>query len=263
MVHFFQYPNATHHFVDPNLIFLKVNYTLLLSGDVELNPGPRTKENQDIQGFVSQPNLKNFKKVVLGNFNQGHEMFGSNANKQGATNSLFSICWTTVRNINIWKDFDLDYILHKGNMIFKDTGLSHSLQFNEIPMKINVENYVFKITIVSQIDSCEETLSNGSQTDILDESLFFSDQVTGVIFFINGHYVSILKERLKSRGLSKKIYIFDPNSLDKEGDVEGETFKSILIEISTLKDLSEYLFATYGFHTCKLAYVNIAWRSML
>ena len=41
---FVQYPNATH-LADPNLSFFKVNYTLLLSGDVELNPGPRTEEN--------------------------------------------------------------------------------------------------------------------------------------------------------------------------------------------------------------------------
>ena len=109
---FIQYPIVAHHVGDPNLIFLKVNYTLLLSGDVELNPGPRTEDIQDIPGSNPQPNLKNFKKIVLGNFNQGHEMFGSSANKQGVTNSLFSICWTMDRNVNIWKDFDLDYILH-------------------------------------------------------------------------------------------------------------------------------------------------------
>ena len=180
-------------------------------------------------------------------------MFGSSANKQGATNSLFSICWTIVRNINIWKDFDLDYILHKGDIIFKDTGSSHALQFNELPKKVHVENCVFEITIISHF---EDALSDRKGCN-LDENLFFSDQVTGVMFFLNGHYLSILKERSKSRGSCKNFFIFDPNSLDNDGRVaEGETFKSILIEISTLKDLSEYLFDTYGCHTYTIAYIN-------
>uniref|UniRef100_A0A7M5UVQ2 Uncharacterized protein n=1 Tax=Clytia hemisphaerica TaxID=252671 RepID=A0A7M5UVQ2_9CNID len=117
---FVPYPNVTYGLIDSNLIFMKVNYTLLLSGDIELNPGPRTDNS----------------KIVQGNFNQAHEMFGVSADKQSATNSLFSICWTKVRKINIWKDFDLDFILHSGDEIFKDTSLNRSLTIDEIPQRV-------------------------------------------------------------------------------------------------------------------------------
>ena len=65
---FVKYPNMSYNLGEPSLIFLEVDYTLLLSGDIELNPGPRTEENQD---SIPQPSLKIFKKIVLGNFNQG------------------------------------------------------------------------------------------------------------------------------------------------------------------------------------------------
>ena len=61
---------------------------------------------------LSLINMK-LKKVVQGNFNQSNEMFGENAGKQSAAMTLFSICWTKVRRINLWKSFDLDYVLHK------------------------------------------------------------------------------------------------------------------------------------------------------
>ena len=37
---FVKYPNMSYNSGEPSLIFSKVNYTLLLSGDIELNPGP-------------------------------------------------------------------------------------------------------------------------------------------------------------------------------------------------------------------------------
>ena len=37
---------------------------------------------------------------------------------QCACNSLFSICWSTVRRVAIWKNTDLNYILIKGDEVF-------------------------------------------------------------------------------------------------------------------------------------------------
>ena len=71
--------------------------------------------------FFLQLSLINMKleKVVQGNFNQSNDMFGENAGKQSAAMTLFSICWTKVRRINLWKSFDLDYILRKVDATFK------------------------------------------------------------------------------------------------------------------------------------------------
>uniref|UniRef100_A0A7M5WMZ5 Uncharacterized protein n=1 Tax=Clytia hemisphaerica TaxID=252671 RepID=A0A7M5WMZ5_9CNID len=130
-------------------------------------------------------------------------MFGPCTDKQSAAITLFSVCWTKVRNINIWKDHDLDYILHKGDMIFKETGISHALHVNELPQQVNVENIVFDVTIVSQVDGHIENISDSDDSSevniFLDENLFFSEKVTGAIIFFNGPCVSILKERVKVR----------------------------------------------------------------
>ena len=33
--------------------------------------------------------------------------------------TLASLCWKNVRYVNIWKDLDLNSILHKGDKVYK------------------------------------------------------------------------------------------------------------------------------------------------
>ena len=80
--------------------FLKIS-KLLSDGDIESNPGPTYE----------------ILKAVQGSFNQGHPQFGSGM--QCACNSLFSICWSTLRRVAIWKNTDLDYILIKGENCYQ------------------------------------------------------------------------------------------------------------------------------------------------
>eukprot|EP00111_Clytia_hemisphaerica_P012253 TCONS_00035977-protein len=95
---FVQYPNVAG---DPNLTFFKVNYTLLLSGDVELNPGPN----------------------VQGSFHQGNGKFGETAGIQCSSNCFFAICYAKFRRLSLWKSHDLDYVLDQGDFNFKKLGI--------------------------------------------------------------------------------------------------------------------------------------------
>ena len=86
---FLPYP-AMENVSDQSLIFINVNYTLLLSGDVELNPGPI---------IPPQPN-----KCVQGSFNQGDiARFGYTAGFQCSCNTLVSIIFAKCKQINVWK----------------------------------------------------------------------------------------------------------------------------------------------------------------
>uniref|UniRef100_A0A7M5XKG6 Uncharacterized protein n=1 Tax=Clytia hemisphaerica TaxID=252671 RepID=A0A7M5XKG6_9CNID len=76
-----------------------------------------------------------------------NEIFGHTAGKQCAAITVFSVCWTNIRKINVWKDYDLDYILHKGDKVFKDTGINRPLYINKLPAQIMIENCRFDITI--------------------------------------------------------------------------------------------------------------------
>ena len=77
---------------------------LLLSGDVELNPGPSS--------FPS--------KVVTGTFHQGDPRFGVTAGTQCLCNSIWSVCFFSTKALRFCTSRDLDTVLTLGN----DSGMS-------------------------------------------------------------------------------------------------------------------------------------------
>ena len=57
-------------------------------------------------------------KSVQGNFNQGNvALLRDTAGKLCSCNALFSVCWSVVRKVSIWKSYDLDNILTEGDKI--------------------------------------------------------------------------------------------------------------------------------------------------
>ena len=74
---------------------------LLLVGTQKSNPGPT---------YVVD-------KVILGTFHHGDQRFGETAGLQCACNSLYALCWSEIRQVNIWKPGDLDRILFHGGSL--------------------------------------------------------------------------------------------------------------------------------------------------
>ena len=67
----------------PTVFFLKlIIYTLLLSGDIELNPGP------DILQEIFTD------KSVQGSFHQGNDKFLETAGVQCSSNCFFAVCYS-------------------------------------------------------------------------------------------------------------------------------------------------------------------------
>jgi len=123
----------------------------------------------------------------------------------------------------------------------------------ELPQKIIVENNHFDTKVIRNVDDYVDTLPDGSKVSVdtlLDENLFFSKNITGAILFIDGYCVSILKEQKY-----RKFYLFDSHSRDVEGKkVEGG--KSILMQLSLLNDVTDYIFETYGYHCYQVVYIE-------
>ena len=70
-----------------NLNFSALKLLILLTdGDIESNPGPTFE----------------ILKVVQGSFHQGHPKFGHTAGVQCACNSLYALCWSTVKRVTVW-----------------------------------------------------------------------------------------------------------------------------------------------------------------
>jgi len=149
---------------------------------------------------------------VQGNFHQGNQaLFGASCGKQCSYMALFSICWTKIRKVNIWKDADLDDILHNGDRVFRITNIDRALYVEELPLEISVDNSKFNFEIISIEDGLPSAFTNGDA--FLNKDLFNSENVAGVILFIKDVCVSILK------GISRNkiVYIFDSHSRDSEG----------------------------------------------
>ena len=89
-----------------NVSFLLVT-KLLIDGDIECNPGP----------------TYNIIKLVKASFHQDNTMFGETAGTQCACNALFSLCWARIKSVAYWNSCDLDYVLIKGDEIYKNINL--------------------------------------------------------------------------------------------------------------------------------------------
>ena len=195
--------------------------------------------------------MNRFEKIVSGNFNQAcPNIFGYSAGKQCSCITLTSVCWTTVRKITLWKDFDLDFILHKGDKVYKDVNINRYLNVDELPTKIVIDNSHFDIFVIRAEDFLGSSLLEDTDT-IINTDLFFSDNVTGIILFIEGYCVSILKESNNRQ----VIYAFDSHSRDSEGNIVPDG-SSILIKFSSIKSFWDYIVLTYGLSSCQLVYIK-------
>lgn len=67
---------------------------LEINCDNESNPGP---------DYVT-------KKMVQGSFNQGNQRFGRSTGIYCACNSLYTLCWSSVRKVCVWNI--LDFIVY-------------------------------------------------------------------------------------------------------------------------------------------------------
>jgi len=58
-------------------------------------------------------------KAIQGTFHQGDNKFGESVGKQCTCCSLFSIVFTVLKHPGNWNSHDLDFIVEKGDEIYK------------------------------------------------------------------------------------------------------------------------------------------------
>ena len=103
-------------------------------------------ENLTQEGVESNPGPRNFaiKKSVQASHHQGDSRYQiESAGKQCTANAYLAIVLSAIKNVNIWKSFDLDYVLEQGDRIFNDVcrvkGIYQSLAVDELPLNIVLE----------------------------------------------------------------------------------------------------------------------------
>ena len=202
--------------------------TKLIKDDVESNPGPETSgRNYAIQ------------KTVHGTHHQGSLKYGEYAGRQCTANAYFAIIYSAIKNIGIWKHFDINYILEQGNRIFRDvcvaTGVIQPLAVDQLLPNIYMEGIYISIN----------SLSHESHLFLEKNNLFEnyrhyspSEKGNGAIFTCAGFSVVVLWTQ-------DHFYVFDSHSRNSKGfhDPNG---KAILLKFCSITSVNNYLKVFYS-----------------
>ena len=109
----------------------------------------RLLEDGDIAFYV--PRSFKITKFVQSSFHQGHVKFGETAGIQCAYNALFALCSSTLKRVTLWKTMDMDYILEKGDELYKSLNVHTPLNIDELPQHVNIEGSIAAIISYYQI----------------------------------------------------------------------------------------------------------------
>ena len=106
-----------------NLHYALVRASKLTEEGIEINPSPEnSNRNYEIKKLVQA------------------SKYGKSVEMQCTSNAYFAIIFSAVMSIDIWKTFDLDYILNRGDKIFKEVGVYQPLAVDELPHDISIED---------------------------------------------------------------------------------------------------------------------------
>ena len=202
-------------YLNMNLAIFKL-LKLLIDGDIESNPGPCPYKLQ---------------KSIQGTFHQAHPKFGETSGIQCACNSLFAICWSSIKRVSIWKSWDLDYVLEHGDALFKDNNILRPLSVEELPETILINGHVLKVEMLSNVNR------------LLGASILFDKELlpgNGLIFTTNGYCFSLIWAK-------QNVFLFDSHSRNKEGSFV-ESGSSILLAFKSLSDVEKYIKTEYAKH---------------
>ena len=113
-----------------------VQLLLRLSNDVEENPGPTIDDIVD------------FSCTIHASFNQGNDLFGSNAGKQCVAMSLNAIVYKEVKSVNIWNQSTLNTIMVCGDNLYGTISQSineNHLLLTDVPEFFAMNNITFDL----------------------------------------------------------------------------------------------------------------------
>ena len=105
---------------------------------------------------------------------------------QCSCNALYAICFSIVKKVSIWKSYDLDYILEKGDKTFKLLGISLSLFMCELPHNIMIENAVMEVDMLSNYFGLL------GKDNIFENNASVRETGNGLIFMTGGFMISLI-----------------------------------------------------------------------
>ena len=179
---------------------------------------------------IQDKGIIQLKKTIQASYHQSNVRYGRSAGIQCTSNAYLAIIFSTVRNINTWKPFDLDYILEQGDRIFKDFDVNQALAVDEPPLNISIED----VHISTKMLVCESNLfveRNDSFANF--RSYTESERGNGAIFTCAGFSIAII-------WWNNSLFVSDSHRRNADGyhDPNG---KAILLEFRLVSSLNSYI----------------------
>ena len=214
---------------------------LLLSNDIETNPGPL------------------FTQCVQGSLHQGSSIFGRSAGLQSSVISLCALAFLTIikqssdnlhKNLqkhNCWKGENIDNITVLGDALFKSFRKDTFVGIEELPQSLNILGTQFKVEFTVH--------QNGIFRDTDQSVNDFKSQISsscltnsGFLLWFSQTCVSIMLDQHEHG--HNDFLLFDPHSRSRTGKVV-DNGTAVLLRFATLTNLMIYLSETYLKDFCK------------
>ena len=146
---------------------------------------------------------------------------------QCSSKAYLAIIFLTIKNINTWKSFDLDYVLEQEDSVFKDVDMNQALAVEELPLNISIED----VHVSTKILVCESNL-------FVKRNVFFSnfrnyiesERGNGAIFTCTGFSIAII-------WWNKSLFVFDSHRRNGDG-YHDPNEKAIILEFRLVKLLN-------------------------
>ena len=144
----------------------------------------------------------------------------------------------------------VDYVLKKGDQLFKNLGLYRYMSPDELPRELQIESCNVR---VSYLQNSTVEIKTGKSEFLRPSFVQFGGKSNGVIFFVNQLTFSII-------WCASSFYIFDSHSRDDVGKLSQEGV-SILMRFSSLRQVQNYISENYlaGRESilCQIQYISI------
>ena len=167
-------------------------------------------------------------------FHQADIRFGETAGTQCLCNSLLSISWSLVRRVALWSSVHLDFILIKGDALYKSLNKRGYLTFYELPCQVDTDAGIFNI---HKLHNEAGILQPRNKGNILKSLSKEDDRGHGILFIVASYSFAILWNKCN-------FFLFDPHSRTIEGKFCNDG-TSVLLKFSSMRQLQIYIYEIY------------------
>ena len=153
------------------------------------------------------------------------------------------MCWSVVGKVSIWKSYDLDNILIKGDKIYKFLNKDGFLNVNELPRRI--KSYYCNININIELQNLHEGVASQGQY-FIKHTIIISDA------YRQGYLILVVISSFDKNGDLSSSFLLDSNSRNDFGITTRKNGFPVLLQIPELRHYAtfnfwktQYLFESY------------------